>query len=285
MLQLFGLLIIVNTLICGAWSLQQGKPSAVGIYLIAFALVAGLALTFHERAIEISFGKYASIKAAAQQATTDAQEIAKVRERVEAQAATLDLVAKSSAEAKTLLDQLRTANTEADKKLNLLQEKTASIVRLPDGRTKIGTIITGLPSELQKQFDVTIESYKAQDFKTAYTHIQETIDTYEKSKEQEKGIAMSAGGLNPEAVPLMHTLAAELAQKNGDHANALKWAQKAVDEKPTPERKALLVTALINAKEQNKAQKLIEATLKEDNEDSRKFRSLLEEIGVLKKNP
>lgn len=285
MLQLVGLLIIVNTLICSAWSLHQGKPSAVGIYLIAFSLAAGLALTFHERAIEISFGKYASLKAAAQQATTDAQEIAKIRERVEAQAATLDLVAKSSAEAKTLLEKLRAANAEADEKLSLLQEKTASIIRLPDGRTKIGTIITGLPSELQNQFDAAIQSYKAQDFKSAYAQIQKTLNTYEKSKEQEEGITMTTSGLNPDAAPLIYSLTAELAQRNNDHANALKWAQKAVDTKPTPESKALLVTTLINAKEPVKAQELVETTLKEDNEDSQKFRSLLEEIGVLRKVP
>src|SRR5437868_3594295 len=103
-LQLIGVLIMINTLTCAGWAMSHDKPlGATGISLVIIGIVAGLALTFHERAIEITFGKVASLKAAAQQATNDANEISAIRQRVEAQAATLDLVAKEAADAKRLL--------------------------------------------------------------------------------------------------------------------------------------------------------------------------------------
>ena len=132
-LQLIGVLIIVNALTCAGWFVSHdNKLTPGGIALLAITMVVGLALVFHERAIEITFGKFASIKAAAQQATTDANEIAAIRERVEAQAATLDLVAKESSEAKKLLGQLKAATTTADEKLALLEKKTAETAKLAE---------------------------------------------------------------------------------------------------------------------------------------------------------
>ena len=132
-LQLVGVLIIVNALTCAGWFVANSKPlDGGGITLLGIAMVAGLALTFHERAIEITFGKVATLKAAAQQATTDAKEITAIRQRVEAQAATLDLVAKESADAKRLLKDLREENIKADDKLKLLEQRTMETAKLAE---------------------------------------------------------------------------------------------------------------------------------------------------------
>lgn len=247
------------------------------------SIVAGLALTFHERAIEITFGKVATLKAAAQQATTDAKEIAAIRQRVEAQAATLDLVAKESSDAKRLLDELRKENTKADEKLKLLEQKTSEIFRLPDGRTRMGSMITGEPSVLRAQFDKMVSEYKAQRFQAAYEAAKEAVKTYEDSKRAEGGVAMTTGGVTPEGVAMLYGVAAEVAQRFSDHELALAWAEKAVAAGPTPERKALLVTTLLNMKRPEAAQKLIEETMAEKNDASQKFKAMLEEIGVLKR--
>ncbi len=283
-LQLIGVLIIVNSLTCAGWFVAHDKSlGGGGVTLVIFSIVAGLALTFHERAIEITFGKVATLKAAAQQATTDAKEISVIRQRVEAQAATLDLVAQASADAKRLLDGLREENKKADEKLKLLEEKTSEIYRLPDGRTRMGGMITGEPSVLKEYFDRMIAEYKAQRFESAYDSAKAGIKVYEDSKKAEGGVAMTTGGVTPESVAILYSVGAELAQRLSDHANALMWAEAAVATIPTPERKALLVTALLNSKKQKEAEKLVEETLSKKDEASEKFKTLLQEIGVLKK--
>lgn len=283
-LQLIGVLIIVNSLTCAGWFVAHDKAlGGGGITLVIFSIVAGLALTFHERAIEITFGKVATLKAAAQQATTDAKEIAAIRQRVEAQAATLDLVAKESADAKRLLDGLREENKKADEKLKLLEQKTSEIYRLPDGRTRMGGMITGEPSVLKEHFDRMIAEYKAQKWQAAYDAAKAGIKVFEDSKKAEGGVAMTTGSVTAEGVAALYSVGAELAQRFSDHDDALTWAEKAVATLPTPERKALLVTALLNAKKPEAAQKLVEDTLAEKNEASERFTALLQEIGVLKK--
>lgn len=283
-LQLIGVLIIVNSLTCAGWFVAHDKTlGAGGIALVVFSIVAGLALIFNEKAVEISFGKIATLKAAAQQATTDAKEIAAVRQRVEAQAATLDLVAKESADAKRLLGSLREENKNADEKLKLLDQKTAEIYRLPDGRTRMGNMITGNPSVLQEQFDRMITFYKDKKFEDAYAAAKVGIKTFEDSKKAEQGVSMSAGSVNPEAVAVLYSVGAELAQRFSEHPKALEWAEKAVLTAPSPERKALLVTALFNEKKPEAAQKLVDETLAQKNEESDQFKALLQDIGVLKK--
>ncbi len=283
-LQLIGVLIIVNSLTCAGWFVAHDKSlGAGGTTLVIFSLVAGLALTFHERAIEITFGKVATLKAAAQQATTDAREIAAIRQRVEAQAATLDLVAKESSDAKRLLDGLREENKKADEKLKLLEQKTSEIYRLPDGRTRMGGMITGEPSVLKEHFERMVAEYKAQRFQTAYDAAKAGIKVYEESKKAEGGVAMTTGGVTAEGAAILYSVGAELAQRFGEHDNALGWAEKAVTAAPTSERKALLVTTLLNSKKPEEAQKMIDETLAKKDEASEKFRTLLQEIGILKK--
>jgi hypothetical protein len=54
---------------------------------------------------------------------------------VEAQAATLDLVAKEAADAKRLLGELESANKKADEKVSLIERKTAEAMKLAEPAT------------------------------------------------------------------------------------------------------------------------------------------------------
>jgi len=126
MFQLTGILIIVNTLIVSAWWLGQGKSWGIGFTTISIlACLVGLALVLNERAIELSFGKFGKLKAAALQAQTDAKEISEIRKRVEAQAATMDLVAKESSEAKSILGRLTEQNKLAEEKIEAIRKLAA----------------------------------------------------------------------------------------------------------------------------------------------------------------
>src|SRR3989304_6449914 len=122
MLQLFGILIIVNILIIDLWWLynQKSWSGVVVTFLIfftAFALLAGLVLIFNQRAIELSYGKYGSLKVTAEQAEIDAKEIAEIRKRVEAQSATIDLVAEQATKAKELSEEVSRKNVKSEEKL------------------------------------------------------------------------------------------------------------------------------------------------------------------------
>lgn len=108
MIQLIGILIIVNSLVISAWWLGTHQTWNLGFTSIAIlACLIGLALILNERALELSFGKFGMIKSAAKQATDDANAIAQLKQRVENQSATVDLVAKTAADAQKDVSRLR----------------------------------------------------------------------------------------------------------------------------------------------------------------------------------
>jgi hypothetical protein len=70
-----------------------------------------------DRAVEISMAGIGKIKAAAERATIDANAIESLRQRVEAQSATVDLVANSASEARKLAGELSVRIKTTDSKL------------------------------------------------------------------------------------------------------------------------------------------------------------------------
>ncbi len=106
-MKLLGLLIILNSLVLtGYWIIGEHPHKGWALTIGIVAIIVGIAFTLHERALEITFGSIGTIKAAAQQATIDAKTVSELKNRVEAQSATVDLVAKSAAEAKDKLQEL-----------------------------------------------------------------------------------------------------------------------------------------------------------------------------------
>ncbi|MBI4793682.1 MAG: hypothetical protein HY789_13350, partial [Deltaproteobacteria bacterium] len=99
MLQLLGIVLIVSSLVFAAYWIAKQKPAKTAmLFLCAISVFAGMFLTMNERATEITIEKVGTIKAAAHQATVDAKQIAEIKERILAQGATVDLVAKEAAE-------------------------------------------------------------------------------------------------------------------------------------------------------------------------------------------
>jgi hypothetical protein len=122
-LQLLGILIIASILIFDLWWLVihesfSGTAFTFLLFLSAFALLTGMALIFNQRLTELGFGKYGSLKVAAEQALSDANEIAEVRKRVEAQSATIDLVAVQATKAKEISEEVAIKNIKAEEKLS-----------------------------------------------------------------------------------------------------------------------------------------------------------------------
>jgi hypothetical protein len=114
-LQILGVLIVVVVI---ALLVSSERPSGVpAIAALVVVLLAGLALALSDRAIELTIEKVGSIKAAAKQAETKLEEIVEIKKRIDAQAATIDLVAKEATTAKALSEELKQKTEKADEKL------------------------------------------------------------------------------------------------------------------------------------------------------------------------
>src|SRR5882762_7403617 len=111
MLQLIGLLLIINSLVVAGWCIFQQKPGAVAcVTLCLVAVFAGIFLILNDRATEISIKNVGTIKTVTEQAKVDARQIGDIRQRIEAQAATVDAVAKEAADAKKLSEEVEKKN-------------------------------------------------------------------------------------------------------------------------------------------------------------------------------
>jgi len=106
-MKIIGILIILNALVATAYWVMGNNPNKAWVVILCgIAIVAGFTFILQDRVIEISNKWVGTIKTAAQQATTDAKEIETIKKRIEAQSATVDLVAKSAAEAEKKLQEL-----------------------------------------------------------------------------------------------------------------------------------------------------------------------------------
>jgi hypothetical protein len=99
------------------WLFRRKKRFGTLLSLSALAMFMGFALVLQDRITEFTLNKVGTIRAAAAEASSNATEIASVKRRVEAQSATIDLVAKTALDAKSLYDSLALKNKAAAEKL------------------------------------------------------------------------------------------------------------------------------------------------------------------------
>ncbi|MBL7152152.1 MAG: hypothetical protein ISS79_00420 [Phycisphaerae bacterium] len=122
-MKLLGILIILNSLtLTGYWVIGEHPHKGWAITIGIVSIIVGISFTFHERALEVTFKGIGSIKAAAQQAAIDATTVSELKDRVESQSATVDLVAQSAAEARKITVQVAERNEEMGKKVVELNE-------------------------------------------------------------------------------------------------------------------------------------------------------------------
>ena len=130
-LLIIGLIIIITPISITFWCFIRLKPYAKSMISVCLIFVfIGLALVFFDRITEITVEHVGTIKAATKQVTLDAKEVSKLKERIEAQSATIDLVAQNASEAKTLskdakslYEELSNKNKIADKELKNISDK------------------------------------------------------------------------------------------------------------------------------------------------------------------
>jgi hypothetical protein len=118
---IIGVAIIIASLAIAVW---RNEPSAYAF--CALGVLAGFGLVFNERVVKLTLPAIGSIDTAVTKASTDASDIAAIKTRVEAQSATIDLVAKKASDAKSLADSLAVKNDQADQTLKDIEQALAS---------------------------------------------------------------------------------------------------------------------------------------------------------------
>lgn len=122
-MKLIGILLVFISIGLSAWwILTNGRQKAATVTLCLIAVFFGLALILQDRITELTVKGVGTIKAASQQAEFDAQAVSHLKERVERQSATVDLVAQEALKAKALSEEVANKNQQAEEKLAILDE-------------------------------------------------------------------------------------------------------------------------------------------------------------------
>lgn len=125
-MKLLGIFLVLGSLSASGWWIiaRENKKSAI-IALCTLSVFSGLALIISDRITELSVKGIGTIKAAAQQAQSDASAIADLKSRIEKQSATIDLIASQASETKRLSEEVGEKNQRAEQKLEVLDTASA----------------------------------------------------------------------------------------------------------------------------------------------------------------
>jgi tetratricopeptide (TPR) repeat protein len=140
------------------------------------------------------------------------------------------------------------------KALQDLDQRTSGIEKLPDGRTKLGDIITGSPITVTEQHNIAVALLRKNDFANAFQHSKDAIEAYELG--QQKAF-ISSGDLKAFAVAKLYHIGAISAYVLQKYDLAHQWAEKADKAEQNPERLYLLGLTLFKIDEQGKALEVI----------------------------
>ena len=122
-MQVIGVILVFTSLAATAWWIGTGRRHRGSmVTLCGLAVFAGVFFVLQERVTEITFQGFGTIKAAANQAKSDASEVNQIKRRVQEQSATIDLVAHEAADAKKLIDELSRKSDLVDQKLRAVDK-------------------------------------------------------------------------------------------------------------------------------------------------------------------
>lgn len=147
MAKLIGFTILIFDVIFGLYWAARGKPHNEQVRATCFAIgflaiILIIASYFTETEISTPLG---TLKGTVEKIKTDAKQIEEVRKRIEAQSATVDLVAKQASESKALYEELNGKMSIVNKKIEELEKiikeasKTSSDLQIISEFTMIVT--------------------------------------------------------------------------------------------------------------------------------------------------
>lgn len=134
-MKLLGILLIINALAITGWHAANTTGNKTVIVVCLIAVFAGIVLTFQDRITELTIKGVGSLKAATKEAESKLEEIEAIRKRVEAQGATIDLVAKDASEARSLTEEIKLRSEQVEKKMT---EIDGALTRAEEKATESG---------------------------------------------------------------------------------------------------------------------------------------------------
>jgi tetratricopeptide (TPR) repeat protein len=115
-----------------------------------------------------------------------------------------------------------------------LDQRTADIEKLPDGRTKFGSIVTGKPKTLIEAADAGFQNYTNHNYGEALPYFQKAIEIFEAETNQ-TDVMMESGGLTSLGKGQLYALTADCMLHLTNYLAANEFAEKAVRENPNAE--------------------------------------------------
>ena len=160
-MQLIGILLILSSLAVSFWWItNRGTNKGTVVTLCTLAVFSGLVMIFQERITELTVKGVGTIKTAVQQATSDAEAVAKLKERVENQSAMVELVANEASKAKAISEDVADKNKRAEEKLEILDKAVTSANATLDkleAATEFTLKVMAAQNDDRKAFDTLLE--------------------------------------------------------------------------------------------------------------------------------
>ena len=116
------IIMVIGLLFPIYWFIFHDKFYKTIIFFSSIVMLVGLALLFNENITEFTINGVGTIKTAVEQAQTDAQEIADIKERIWNQSATIDIVSDRALKAEVDLDLLDSTINMANIKIGEVDE-------------------------------------------------------------------------------------------------------------------------------------------------------------------
>jgi len=154
-----------------------------------------------------------------------------------------------------------------------LDQRTSGIEKLPDGRTRVGRIITGYPTIVIEEHNTAANLFKKGDFTGALKYSQRAIEKYEESQQD----ASIQDNLNKSDTATMYYVGAMSAHQLKKHEQAYEWADKANNIMSNSDRTVLLAATLFNINRRTEALQVLKKGL-EENPDNPKLNDLKDEL-------
>ncbi|MDB6092684.1 MAG: hypothetical protein JWM32_246 [Verrucomicrobia bacterium] len=121
-MKFLGTLLILGATAVAVWFSLTTVTDSTLLAVCLVAVFMGGFLIVRERATEVFIAGVGTARAIVERVTADAQQVAEIKSRSEAQGATITMIAKEAEDSKILSETVRAKNKEADEKLRTVNE-------------------------------------------------------------------------------------------------------------------------------------------------------------------
>ena len=131
-----------------------------------------------------------------------------------------------------------------------LNERTSGIEKLPDGRTKMGGFVSGMPNVVVERAKVAVTNYVAQKYSAAFYHATNAINAFENSPD---GAFTTEHTLVPEFLSDLYSIAGDSAAQMTDFKSALELGEKSLQYRDSVEKRLFVAAQMWNVKRRDDA--------------------------------